>query len=1121
MFDSYLKDLIDKVPTIDNYNSMDYRSLLSDAYLGLVKYRTYYNSHSDKTEDITESVYSLRKLGDTFEYLGVFNENITADVKKASCFIAAEAFGLLTNILNPRITNHSDFAIDNYEITLFETAMLYHIAGYDANSTKAMTVLKDSINHRVLKSEIKWALNEVISIFDGMEPPVTSTPVTNDEESIAHQNYSNLYIKIGVIAGQYRAWLKGESKETPDTLVSELEKIIRVFTKNYNSFYSTPLHIIKLLKEFINSSYVRSIFYSIPRPNISDDKYESFLKEIIAGDSNTPGQLFLWPSAIDFVEKCLPGPDTHSIVCTPTGSGKSTIAKLAISQSLNEGWVLYLAPTNALVYQIQRDLKKVRWPRDAVNIKSFIGLDEYTGLSDDELVGEIGHHIYVMTPEKCALAMRLSPQFFKTCRLCIFDEFHELNSHSRGVTIDVIFGTLLSLSPSVRLQLISAMVDNSHDLKEWLEEVSEFEANIIDLKWRPTRTMRGVIGLKTNEFLNSVENATLKARARTKMTTYTPFHGFFGLQGAWQSNQTREYRFGSIGADYTFEFTKKPVVLQSWVNNAMEQLAFHFGSAGMKTIGFFPRNKNYPFTVARNIKPIQVSKELWTDEIDKLLKIANTELGLSSKLEELLKKGVSVHTSLMTQTEKKLAELAFKSGTAKIMLATSTLSQGLNLPAEVVLLGGTELGDEYNNLNPDSLLSRKNSQFLNSIGRAGRAEFASQGLAIVIPSKPIMFRNEQYNMIAAKKAAWFLEYQDASQTVESPLTSFLDRLIDGSVDTAFISEEELSLLPFFTEGSPIPIGVLDKTFGAHKLHKKGYNAVSKLTEPVINKIHDHFMKETGAPEWIFSAARKSGVTVFVVQEMLKNITNFKLPDYFEAQSWNINSWSDFLIDILASMSPNLLRPLLFSFASFKDDKVPLYNEYIEFDTWVITEEWRTSWEKVKRNQQFYYNSKNIRELGENIFPHIKINNERTQGSFIPTVLKLLEYKGPFENLSRYAGVLVSVLEELWKEEQQDEELIIPFQLSMLPISIKNGLQDISSVAWYRFGYRNRFTALILGSIFENNITSIGNEKETYKFIRDTKKELLTASFQETQERLKSFNYTSDEVEAFFLITTES
>ncbi|MFJ5772453.1 DEAD/DEAH box helicase [Psychrobacillus sp. NPDC093180] len=1120
MFDTYLKDLIDKVPVIEDYDSDDFRSILSDAYLELIRFRTHYDYRANRdTDDI---ILSLRKLADTFEYFGILKEDITTDIKTASCYVAAEALDLLTNILSPTVSEKLDDVLNNYEITLLESGMLYLIAGYDANSKKIMQSLKDSINSRELSIEIKWAINQVISIIEGSNRSIETIEPTNSA-SLAFKNYFKIYSEIGIVANKYHAWLTGDGEELPTNLISKLEELINTLTYDYSSFYSTPIHIARLLKEFIKNSYARSVFHSVPKPQTEHNNYESFLKNITIGDNSFNGQLFLWPSAIGFVEKCLPGPETHSIIATPTGSGKSTIAKLAASQALTEGWVLYLAPTNALVHQIQRDLKKVKWPWKTVKVKSFIGYDEYTALTEDQLLpSETENHIYVMTPEKCALAMRLSPDFFKTCRLCIFDEFHEIGSNSRGVTIDVIFGTLLTLSPFVRLQLISAMIENSEDIKEWLKEVSNFDVNIIDLKWRPTRTMKGVVGLEQNEFRTAVKNAPLKPKARKRRASNTPYFGLFGLQGAWQSNDKKEYRFGYLGATYDFEFTEKTSPFESWVNKTMGLLAFHFGSNNMKTIGFFPKNKNYPFTVARNMQSVQIDRELWNDEISRLITIANAELGLPTKLVELIEKGVTVHTSLMTQTEKDLAELAFITGLAKIMLATSTLSQGLNLPAEVVLLGGTELGNEYNILDREALLSRKNTQFLNSIGRAGRAEYSSQGLALVIPSNPIIFKDENYNLRVAKREAWFLEYQDASQEIESPLSSFLNRLITESIDTELISEEELALLPFFTENSPIPITVLNKTLGAYNIQKKVTDTVSSITGPIIKKIHENFMKETGAPDWVFSSARKSGVTVFVVQEMLKTLKNAKIPSYQVSKSWDINSWSNYLIDILARMNPNLIKSLINSFNVFKNEAIPFFNENLDYTAWKPTKEWIQSWEEIRVNLNIYYGSKNIKEIGINTFPSIIVSNERTQGAFIPTVLKLLEYKGPFENLSRFASVLISILEEMWMDRvEQDEVVTVPFQLSMLPIAIKMGLKDVNSVAWYRFGYRNRFVAQALGSIIETNIASDSSEIEVIKIIRDKKMELLIKNPEEIGAKLTNIHYTENEISAFFLIVNET
>jgi len=349
MFDSYLKNIIDKVPTINEYNSNDFRTILSEAYLELVNYR----AHSNKTEYVqeVEVITSLRKLADTFEYIGLFNSNAELEIKTAACFLAAEALSLLTQLIKPNLQEDKELFINNYEITLFESGILYFIAGYDANSRTMIKTFKQSINERDLSDELKWAFSQITNICDGskrLEDSEPEPPVM--DYNLSYQNSVTILLRIGKIANHYHAWLGGDSKTPMDELINTLDDYIKLITKHFSPIYAVPLHICRLLREFIWSTSQRSIFHSIPRPTNNIGDYELFLKNIILGGKDSTGQLFLWPSAQNFVDKCLPGPIPHSIVCTPTGSGKSTIAKLAISHALNEGWVLYLAPTNALVH---------------------------------------------------------------------------------------------------------------------------------------------------------------------------------------------------------------------------------------------------------------------------------------------------------------------------------------------------------------------------------------------------------------------------------------------------------------------------------------------------------------------------------------------------------------------------------------------------------------------------------------------------------------------------------------------------------------------------------------------------------------------------------------------------
>ena len=153
-----------------------------------------------------------------------------------------------------------------------------------------------------------------------------------------------------------------------------------------------------------------------------------------------------------FTNACLDHIEMLSCRCQQEAE-KAFLPRLAVGHALPRGWVLYLVPTNALAHQIRRDLYSALAPFGDVNVSAFVGGPEYTALSEEELELE-RPFVTVMTPEKCALALRLYPSTFKRCALCVFDECHLLNDPNRGALADILLAQLFHAAPSMRLLLI-------------------------------------------------------------------------------------------------------------------------------------------------------------------------------------------------------------------------------------------------------------------------------------------------------------------------------------------------------------------------------------------------------------------------------------------------------------------------------------------------------------------------------------------------------------------------------------------------------------------------------------------------------------------------------------------
>ena len=199
-----------------------------------------------------------------------------------------------------------------------------------------------------------------------------------------------------------------------------------------------------------------------------------------------------------------------------------------------------MAPTNALTHQIRRELRHALRPYQQVAVRAFVGTEEYTTLSEEYIGEETEHFVAVMTPEKCALAMRLYPDRFISCSLCVFDECHLLNDDKRGLIADMLLAQLTIIAPEIRFLLMSAMLSNPAELAEWLGKAHGMQYVAPPLKWRPSRTLRGLLVLDHSLLQAGFQQAKsdlqdLVQRQPRRMTLKfdVPLGLIAGLSGPW------------------------------------------------------------------------------------------------------------------------------------------------------------------------------------------------------------------------------------------------------------------------------------------------------------------------------------------------------------------------------------------------------------------------------------------------------------------------------------------------------------------------------------------------------------------------------------------------------------
>lgn len=146
-----------------------------------------------------------------------------------------------------------------------------------------------------------------------------------------------------------------------------------------------------------------------------------------------------------------------------------------------------------------------------------------------------------------------------------------------------------------------------------------------------------------------------------------------------------------------------------------------------------------------------------------------------SALREALSFGIGLHHAGLVESDRSLAEQLFASNKIQILVATSTLAWGVNLPAHLVVVKGTQYFDAKIEGYKDMDLT----DVLQMLGRAGRPQFDTSGIARIFTQD-------------AKKA-FYKHFLHTGFPVESSLHNVLDNHLGAEVSAGVITTKQDAL----------------------------------------------------------------------------------------------------------------------------------------------------------------------------------------------------------------------------------------------------------------------------------------------------------------------------------------
>lgn len=685
------------------------------------------------------------------------------------------------------------------------SAACYQIAGYPAlafgliNSNKYNRLDSSSnILRQLLKSNFKDLQHEINDYWEQREDRETSQ--TNSNSEFNQWVIDEIVRCLGIICAFMR-WNDSTRIDKAQQKLIYLSKLM-LDGKDPYSWLLAKL-ISEVTQEYLNSSLSKQIggIYSNSTLN-GKEAYDRYLKSNFLS-----GKSLAWPSQIQGIEKL--NSDESFALCTPTGSGKTTIAELAIIQSLfNTNHlkkdslsiflennvhpiVLYLVPSRALATEVESKLSRVLSNISDIDIK-VTGL--YGGTDwgpTDAWITTDDPTVLICTYEKGEALIRfLGPLFLNRLSLVVIDEAHSVQfdgkystlvtADNRSLRLESLASRLITELEDGKVIALSAVAEQGIvALSNWITGKEDAEPEINEYK--STRQLIGRLYWDRKgdyeiqyDLLNS---SSLKFNAEKKERNLPyiqdPFESFpieydkipkkFTNKGA--GKRQRPYLFWAILQKV------KPNNLGE-KRSVLVSITQHIDGYADDFVYFFEKllrkHKIVPPTIFTYPTDIDDQK-LW----NRCLLACEDYFGVNSNEYKLLQRGIVVHHGNMPGVLSRLLVEVIEKKIVSLALATSTLSEGVNLPFESVIIPTVTRESDSISL----------SEFKNLIGRAGRPGSGTEGESLVVLQDGLSDWSAKNAKDQYEKLITLLDLQHKTENrkklkIKSPLSELLNHIYE-------------------------------------------------------------------------------------------------------------------------------------------------------------------------------------------------------------------------------------------------------------------------------------------------------------------------------------------------------
>jgi len=731
-----------------------------------------------------------------------------------------------------------------------------------------------------------------------------------------------------------------------------------------------------------------------------------------------------------------------AVVQMPTSAGKTKATEIILRSAFlarRTSLAVIIAPFRALCHEIRQTLLQA-FQGEAISVDELSDV-----LQQDYLVERIllDKNILVSTPEKFNYVLRHDPKLAQNIGLIIYDEGHQFDNGSRGITFELLLASLKSqISETAQTVLISAVINNANQIGEWL------------------------IGSESE----IVEGAKL-------VTTFKSI-GF-----ATTAVQYRNLYFVDRDNPDIIEFFVPRIFVQQKLKHRIifpklisgQEIALYLGLrlVNQGSVSIFCGTKEAVGTLCETVSKIyrngldlpRPSDLTNQNEVRRLKNLYISNLGADSVTTKSAELGVFAHHNNVPHGIRLAVEYAMKENLINFVICTSTLAQGVNLPIRYLIVTSLyQAGEKI-----------KVRDFQNLIGRSGRSGMHTEG-SILFADPNIFDERKHWDDVK--------EMLDPSKSEDcnSSLLSLFGPLHDKYHDIQ-IKFDIFDLVAAYQRGRDAVAAWVEEFIAQNPFDNFTVGDAQRQIDEklnVISAVESFLMANSDVNE---DAINKDSVI-----ELAKGTLAYFLAD--DGSKKQIEDLFVLLAETIETQIPNVARRITFGKTTFGvpdsiaisnwlSENIVLFNENLDGP-----DLFRAIWVILKDN---IHNRNFVNcSVPESM---IEMAVRWLEGSTFNTMFEQLgnsgakkiagsqerEYKiehvvDVCENGFAYEGILVlgALIEMIPDMQIENTELLIN-NLKQLQKRLKYGLPNETSIVFYELGFADRVVAMDLSSMFEEVI----------------------------------------------------